>query len=114
MQHPIVLHTFLGLRMRRVTSPQLVGLRASYPGVAVALPDTVFSSAFKMPLPALAAAAATTEEPDPELPPELEVLAELEVELVPDPDTGGDFAAVEALPEGFWPGPRRACSGFLS
>ena len=53
-----------------------------------------------MPLPALSAAAATTEVPEPELLPELEPLAELEPDPEPDPDdafgiaepfTGGTF-----------------------
>ena len=68
----------------------------------MALPVTVFSSAFKMPLPALAAAAATTEVPDPELLPELGVLVELEAEPVPDPDPDpdGDFGYVAAVSDG--------------
>ena len=48
----------------------------------MALPVTAFSSAFKTPLPAFSAAAATTEVPEPELLPEPDPLAELD----PDPD----------------------------
>lgn len=59
----------------------------SYPGVAVAPPVTAFSSAFRTLLPAFSEAAATTEVPEPELPPEADPLAELEA----DPDPEGVF-----------------------